>query len=347
MPPSSSGGFTTCLTTSTRRWRASSSRRWGSRSTPCPKSRSATCRPGKRARDGDGVHALLPDPPPGGGRELTIFGSARRTWVLGGGGARGAAQVGVLQGLFEAGIEPPAAVVGVSVGALNGTCIAAYPSQAGVMMLRELWMSRQALEVFHAHPLGVILSGLRRGQISALRQSNVRRLVERAQALTGITTFEQLRIPLTIVATDLNAGKPAVFRAGLLTPALLASTAIPGLFPSVKIDGREHLDGGVVDNTPLDIAIEDGAKVILAISLMGGGEYEARPNSLPELIARTLQLSLHHRMLADYERLRERARIIVLCPVTAPTATWEMKREHIEGVIESSRAATAALLAQP
>src|SRR3981081_4781328 len=95
-----------------------------------------------------------------------MFGPARRTWVLGGGGARGAAQVGVLQGLFEAGVEAPAAVVGTSAGALNGSAIAAYPSLAGTMMLREVWMSRQALEVFHAHPLGMIISGLRRAQTS-------------------------------------------------------------------------------------------------------------------------------------------------------------------------------------
>ena len=266
--------------------------------------------------------------------------------MLGGGGARGAAQVGVLQGLFEAGLEPPVAVIGSSVGALNGSAIAAYPSLAGTMMLREVWMSRQALDVFHAHPLGVMLSGLRRDQFSAFPQGNVRRLIERAQALTGMTTFEQLRVPLAVVATDLNAGIPVVFRSGLLTPALLASTAIPGLFPSVRIDDREHLDGGVVDNTPLDIALNDGAKEILAISLMGGGEYEAGPSNLAELIARTLQLSLHHQMLADYERMRDRSRIVVLCPVTAPTATWEMKREHLSSVIEASRAATVALMSE-
>ncbi len=252
----------------------------------------------------------------------------------------------MLQALFEAGLEAPVAVVGSSVGALNGSAIAAYPSLAGIMMLREVWMSRQALSVFHAHPLGVILSGLRRDQISAFPQQNVRRLVERSQALTGMTTFEQLRIPLAVVATDLNAGKPVVFRSGLLTPALLASTAIPGLFPTVNIDDREHMDGGVVDNTPLDIAIDDGAKEILAISLMGGGEYEAAPRSLPELIARTLQLSLHHQMLSDYERLRARARIVVLCPITAPTASWEMRKDHLEAVIEASRGAAAALLKQ-
>ena len=275
-----------------------------------------------------------------------MFGPARRTWVLGGGGARGAAQVGVLQALFESGVEAPVAVVGTSVGALNGSAIAAYPSLAGTMMLREVWMSRQAVEVFRAHPLGMILSGLRRDQMSVMPQQNIRRLIDRAQALTGVTTFEELRVPLTVVATDLNAGKPAVFRSGDLTPALLASTAIPGLFPTVRIGEREHLDGGVVDNTPLNIAVADGAKQVLAISLMGGGEQDVVPTSMPELIARTLQLSLHHQMLADYEQLRDRARIVVLCPVTSPTATWEMKREHLGAVMEASRVATAALLSQ-
>jgi NTE family protein len=275
-----------------------------------------------------------------------MFGPARRTWVLGGGGARGAAQVGVIQALFEAGVEAPAAIVGTSVGALNGASIAAFPSLAGTMMLREVWLSRQAAAVFEAHPLGVIMSGLRRDLLSVMPQQNVRNLINRAQALTGISTFEQLRTPLAVVATDMNAGKPAVFRSGELGPALLASTAIPGVFPSVRINDREHLDGGVVENTPLNIAVDDGAREILAISLMAGGEYEQAPASLPELIARTLQLSLHHQMLSDYERLRDRARIAVLCPITAPTATWVMKRQHVEAVMDAARKSTADLLRQ-
>jgi NTE family protein len=275
-----------------------------------------------------------------------MFGPARRTWVLGGGGARGAAQVGVIQALFEAGVEAPAAIVGTSVGALNGASIAAFPSLAGTMMLREVWLSRQAAAVFEAHPLGVIISGLRRDLRSVMPQRNVRNLINRAQALTGISTFEQLRTPLAVVATDMNAGKPAVFRSGDLGRALLASTAIPGVFPSVRIDDREHIDGGVVANTPLDIAVDDGAREIVAISLMAGGEREQAPASLPELIARTLQLSLHHQMLSDYERLRQRARIVVLCPITAPTATWVMKRQHVESVMDSARNSTAELLRQ-
>jgi NTE family protein len=273
-----------------------------------------------------------------------MFGPARRTWVLGGGGARGAAQVGVLQALFEANLEAPVAIVGTSVGALNGASIAAYPSLAGTMMLREVWMSRPALSVFQAHPLGLLVSGIRRYQLSAFPQENVRRLIDRAQALTGVTTFEQLRVPLAVVATDLNAGKPAVFRSGALTPALLASTAIPGVFPMVNVNGRQHLDGGVIENTPLNTAVADGAREILAISLMAGGEQEETPAGFGELIARTLQLSLHHQMLTDFERLRDRCRIVVICPVTAPTATWEMKREHLESVMDNSRSAMAHLL---
>jgi len=85
-------------------------------------------------------------------------------------------------------------------------------------------------------------------------------------------------------------------------------------------------------------SIEDGAKEILAISLMGGGEYEAAPRSLPELIARTLQLSLHHQMLSDYERLRDRARIVVLCPITAPTASATSRKLKLSWPAFATRA---------
>ncbi|HYM66186.1 MAG TPA: patatin-like phospholipase family protein, partial [Patescibacteria group bacterium] len=260
------------------------------------------------------------------------------------GGARGAAQVGVLQALFEAGVDPPVAVVGTSVGALNGSVIAAYPSLAGVLMLREVWTSRQAAAVFQANPLSLIVHGLRSDRLSALPQTNVKRLIERAQTLIGVDSFKQLRLPLAVVATDLNAGIPAVFRSGDLMPALLASTAIPALFPAVKVEDRAHLDGAVVDNTPIDIAVADGSRHVLAISLMGGGEFDPRPTSLPDLIARTLQLSLHHQMLSDFERLRRRARVVVLCPITPQAQSWEMKSARVRAVMDSARSATAKLL---
>ncbi len=95
-----------------------------------------------------------------------------------------------------------------------------------------------------------------------------------------------------------------------------------------------------------NVAVDDGAREILAISLMAGGEHESVPGTWPELIARTLQVTLHHQMLGEFERLQDRARMVVLCPVTSPTATWEMRRQHLEAVMEGSREATRALLAQ-
>src|SRR2546423_12856035 len=92
-----------------------------------------------------------------------MFKAARRTWVLGGGGARGAAQVGVLQALFEAGVEAPGGVVGTSVGAPNGGSVAAYPPLAGAMMLREGWLSRPAPAALPAPPPCRLRSGAARG----------------------------------------------------------------------------------------------------------------------------------------------------------------------------------------
>jgi NTE family protein len=253
----------------------------------------------------------------------------------------------VLLALFEAGIEPPSALVGVSVGALNGACIAAYPSLGGASMLRQTWLSKLARDVFSAHPLGILLARLRGGsRLAALPDRNVRRLIERQLEMVGMTQFEQLTVPLAVIATDIGAGKPAIFQSGPMAPALQASTAIPGVFPPVLVDGIEYLDGGIVDNTPLDFAVQSGAKDVLAVSLMAGGEYQRGDRSWGSLIARTLQLSLHHRMLSDYERLRGRSRVVVLCPVLAPAVGWDMRPTFVEAIIESTRAATTRLLAE-
>ena len=271
---------------------------------------------------------------------------AQRTWVLGGGGARGAAQVGVLLGLFEAGVEPPSALVGASVGALNAAGIAAYPTLGGAQLLHQIWLSDLARGVFQAHPVGIIWSRLRGRRVSALPAANVYKLLRRQEELTGFTTFEQLALPLTVVATDIGLGAPALFKAGPLLPALQASTAIPGIFPGVDINGREFLDGGIVQNTPFPVAFAAGAREVLAISLMAGGELESAPLNWGVLMARTLQLALHHHMLSDYERLKDSGRLVVLCPVSAPTEGWEMGKAHVDAVIESARQATLDLLSR-
>ena len=86
------------------------------------------------------------------------------------------------------------------------------------------------------------------------------------------------------------------------------------------------------------------ASTILGVALMAGGELEQRPASWAELMARTLQLSLHQRMLSDFERVRRRARVVVLCPVLGPGDGLDMDIRHVEQMIERSRRATLALL---
>jgi NTE family protein len=270
----------------------------------------------------------------------------RRTWVLGGGGARGAAQVGVMLALFESGLEPPDRLVGVSVGALNAATLAAYPSAAGVAMLRELWFSRPAQDVFRVHPLSIVLSRIRGDTLAAMPASNVTRLIERAIQLMGIDSFEHLRVPLAVLATDIGAGRARVFRDGPLLPALRASTAIPGLFPSVQIDGAGYLDGGIVDNMPLSVALDEGGQEVLGIDLMAGGELVRPPTSWAELMGRTLQLCLHQRMLSDFERLRRRGRVTVLCPVLDPGDGVDMEPKRVQALIERTRRATCRFLAE-
>lgn len=266
--------------------------------------------------------------------------------MLGGGGARGAAQVGVLQALFEFGIDPPERLIGVSVGALNAATLAAYPSPAGAAMLRELWFSRLAQDVFRIHPLGIVLNRIRGDSLAAMPASNVTKLIERAIQLIGIDTFERLRVPLAVLATDIGAGRAHVFREGPLLPALRASTAIPGVFPAVQIDGAGYLDGGIVDNIPLSLALDGGEREVLGIDLMAGGELERAPTSWGELMGRTLQLSLHQRMLSDFERLRRRGRLAVLCPVLGPGDGVDMEPRHVEALIDSARRATRRFLAE-
>ncbi|HKC18739.1 MAG TPA: patatin-like phospholipase family protein [Candidatus Dormibacteraeota bacterium] len=280
-------------------------------------------------------------------RRLTMRGRRRdqpAAWVLSGGGARGAAQVGVIQALLERGIAPTTAVFGTSVGALDGAVISAWPNLEGAELLQQLWRSRPAAEVFRVHSLGALRSRLA-GQLGIPSPGPVQALIDRFELATGCGSFEDLQVPLRVVATDLRAGCPVVFRSGPLAPPLMASAAIPGVFPPVEVGDHICCDGGIVDNAPISIAVEEGYGTILAIGLMAGGELSSAPSSWTELIARSLQLSLHQRLLSDFHRLRGRARIVVICPITSPRSAWDMRPAHVQSLIARSRDAVLDLLA--
>src|SRR4051812_35632560 len=169
--------------------------------------------------------------------------------VLSGGGNRGAAQVGMLRALVEAGVRPDV-VVGTSVGSLNGAAFARDPSAAGVDDLEAVWLSLSRERLFAD-------GRLTRAWRLASRASYLFGSEGLAEIIDGfgVHEFSELAVPLRIVASDLLSGAEAVFAAGPIKPALLATCALPGVYAPVEHDGRLLVDGGVINNVPVSHAL--------------------------------------------------------------------------------------------
>ncbi len=175
--------------------------------------------------------------------------------ALGGGGARGLAHIGVLKALEQAGIRVDY-LAGTSMGGLLAALYAAGWSPTD--------LEREALRVSRGSQIIRLVDPAppRRGLLEGNR---VRAYLER---LCGpACRFEDLRIPLALAAVDLNRGEEVVLRQGPLVEAVLATTAVPGLFPPVEWQGCRLADGGLLDNIPTGAARELGADFILAVDV--------------------------------------------------------------------------------
>lgn len=179
-------------------------------------------------------------------------------YVLGGGASYGSVQVGHLRALAETDIVPDF-VVGTSVGSLNGAIVAENPANASERLV-ELWAGMSRQEVFGKF-LGTALN-LATGKASAVPNTGLRKVIE---ANVKARRFEDLRIPHTAVATDFDTGEPVAVNSGELVSALLASAAIPLIFPPVRRGDRKLVDGGIVANVPISIAAEQGAQTLVVL----------------------------------------------------------------------------------
>lgn len=143
--------------------------------------------------------------------------------------------------------------LGRRLGALNAAFLAGHCDLAGVEALGDLWVSIRRGDVFpfSAGSLLRIVTGNQRFVVDPL---GLRNLLARANL--GFERLEEAPIPPRVVATDLETGEPVVLREGDIVPALLASSAIPGVFPTVHIGGRTLVDGAMVPNTPVGQAEE-------------------------------------------------------------------------------------------
>lgn len=175
-------------------------------------------------------------------------------FVLSGGASLGAVQVGMLRALLEQGVVPDA-LVGASVGAVNAGWVAARPEPEGVDELADIWLRLRRGDVFPISPF-TSAAGLLGRCNHFIPSANFRTLLERHIPFQRV---EDTRVPLHVVTTDLKSGRATIIESGPAIPALLASCAIPGVFPPVTIGRRDYVDGGIASHTPITVAVELGA----------------------------------------------------------------------------------------
>lgn len=179
--------------------------------------------------------------------------------ALGGGGARGLVHIGVLKALQEASVQPDC-LAGVSMGGLIAAAFALGISPEEMERLAgELVQTRKLLSFIDP-------SLPRRGLVKG------NRLLAYFEEFTQGRTFEQLRIPLTLVAVDLNSGHEVHLNKGSLAEALRATISVPGLIAPFEKDGQRLVDGSLLNNVPVDVMTAMGAEVTAAVSVYTPGD---------------------------------------------------------------------------
>jgi predicted acylesterase/phospholipase RssA len=245
-------------------------------------------------------------------------------FVLSGGGARGALQVGAVRALLEAGIHPDV-LIGTSIGAWNAAVLARFPIEEALERMTEAWRQSQPAQILlgresgssmppHQALTGVLmLSAIHRvtqGYPSLYSDTGQKRLI--AELLDGVT-FEELRLPLRVIASDLIYARHKIFDSGPVAPAVLASSAIPGIFPPVQIGESVYVDGGALDNTNLELALRLGARRIFLLDV----GYDAT-NDDPAFWARAVTRTRHERQREKaQERVNEKQREPAMHPLAA------------------------------
>ena len=186
--------------------------------------------------------------------------------VLSGGSVRGAAHLGVLEVLEREGIRPQC-VVGVSAGAVGG---AAYCAEVPLEDMERLALGMRWTR----------MGRLVRPHLGFLDGS---KLESQLVDIIGSCTFDQLSIPLAVVAADLRREELVVLREGSVAHAVRASCALPGIFTPVEWEGQLLVDGGLLNNLPVSVAREMGAEYIIAVDLLSPPQLERVPKNLFEM----------------------------------------------------------------
>lgn len=262
-------------------------------------------------------------------------------FVLSGGGSLGAVQVGMLQGLGARGVEPDV-LIGTSAGALNAGYVAGHGMSARSLEgLAEIWAGLRRRDVFPLQPARLGAAAVGRAP-SLCPNGNLRRLIG------GHLAFDRLEaapIPVHVVTTDVRSGEEVVLSSGDPVDAILASAAIPAVFPSVRIDDRDLADGGIADNAAVSQAVALGSDVIYVLPTGYACALDDAPATPLSSALQALTLLIEQRLILEVAHFAGHTDIRVLpplCPLSVSSADFR----HGAELVARARTATERWLEQ-
>ena len=282
--------------------------------------------------------------------------------VLCGGGAKGAAHIGVIKVLEEAGV-PVDMVVGTSIGGLVGGiyamgysadeidaivsgCDWKYLLSDNTTSRTDASFNQKALDAKYL--LKVPFYSLNLGENNAREESPVSKLPAGLISgqnvlnfLNGLSVgyqepmhFGNLPIPFACVAADISSGKVVVLKEGILPVAMRATMAIPGVFAPVEIDGRVLVDGGVLNNFPVDVAREMGADIVIGVDIQNDSPAPENLKSIPQILSQMFSLMGNESYLRNVEDVD-----ILIKPDVSNYGTYSFNKAAVEQLIVNGYAA--------
>jgi NTE family protein len=250
-------------------------------------------------------------------------------FVLGGGGARGAMQVGALRALFEAGVKPDL-LVGTSIGAINATALALWGVDlAGIEALERAYQRMQDSRLLDPRLLQFAWNAVSRQ--SNHRGSRFAREFLIAEGILPDLRFGQLKnVRLATVAADLHTGGPVIYGwdpEQSVMEGVLASIAIPPWFAPIEKEGHYIVDGGALSNLPIEPAIRLGASKIIALDLHDSDAYADMNKTIDPLLTKLAAAVTQRQLGLEMELASARGVSVqyVSLRSTPPVPLWDFK----------------------
>lgn len=239
----------------------------------------------------------------------------RTAFVLGGGGILGATQIGMLRALLERDLRPDL-VLGTSIGAVNGAFLAADPTLAGLNRLSGVWADLAGGAPWASRsggePSGGRAPDVRRAQRARARRPAPRlptgvyppgRFLRMLRRHLPVEEFDELAVPFQCVAASVERSVAHWFAQGPIAPAVLASCAVPGIFPPIRVGDEHFLDGGLVHSIPVGRAVALGAERIFVLHV-GRVEQQLEVPRWPWEVAQvTFEIARRHRYVEEMATL--------------------------------------------